>query len=259
MGLCHFDRSHPTCCAQARGDSAIFALRSMSSDKGLLRRVYRGITPAIAEHALNRSILFGVGSYARKATPESWPDPFRDAVSGAGAALIKTAVLHPADTLKCRWQLGQARDEVRGLYQGFAPAALRSSLGMAIWLSSRNALERRLAPAADGPDTRPWRHFVSGAASSCMTDLCTFPLDTLKKWLQAAAPCAARGGGPAGAIDAPTVSTAARELLSAGGIRRFYSGYAPRLLIVAINGACFNSVFVATKRVLAPILGEDAG
>jgi hypothetical protein len=228
----------------------------MSSDRGLLRPVYRGIAPAIAEHALNRSILFGVGSYARRATPESWPDPLRDAVSGAGAALFKTAVLHPADTLKCRWQLGQPRDQLSGLYQGFAPAALRSSVGMAIWLSSRNALERRLAPAAGEPDARPWRHFISGAASSCLTDLCTFPLDTLKKWLQAAAPPAARG--PDGDVGAPTISTAARELLSAGGIRRFYFGYAPRLLMVAINGACFNSVFVATKRVLAPVLGERA-
>jgi hypothetical protein len=229
----------------------------MSSDKGLLRRVYRGIAPAFAEHSLNRSILFGVGSYARKATPESWSDPVRDAVSGAGAALIKTVALHPADTLKCRWQLGQPRDELRGLYQGFAPAALRSSMGMAIWLSSRNGLERRLAPAAGETDSRPWRHFVSGAASSCLTDLGTFPLDTLKKWLQAAAPCSVRGGGPTGAMGVLTASTAARELLSAGGVPRFYSGYAARLLMVAINGACFNSVFVATKRVLTPILGEE--
>ena len=97
---------------QARGVGAFVAVRSLSSDPAVFARVYRGITPAISEHVVNLSILFGVGSYFRSATPETWPDPLRDAVAGAGAALFKTATLHPVDTLKCRWQLGQPRDQV---------------------------------------------------------------------------------------------------------------------------------------------------
>jgi len=218
--------------------------------------VYRGLTPAVLELALNRSILFGVGSYARRWTPSAWPDPVRDAASGAGAALIKTAALHPIDTLKCRWQLGQPRDRLSGLYQGFTPAAIRSSVGMAIWLSSRNALERRLEPSDEQPDERPWRHFVSGALSSCLTDLCTFPFDTLKKWLQAADPVG-RQDRPNMKQIVPTLSRAAKAMVSQGGIRRFYSGYGPRLIMVAMNGACFNSMFVATKRILGPVFEEQ--
>jgi hypothetical protein len=176
----------------------------------------------------------------------------RDAASGAGAALLKTATLHPLDTLKCRWQLGQPKDRLGGLYNGFGPAAARSSAGMAIWLTSRNVLERLLEPDDGSSSARPWRHFVSGAASSCLTDVCTFPLDTLKKCLQASPPAGAGFGGGA----APTVAAALRELLSSGGVRRLYFGYAPRLLIVAVNGACFNWVFVATKRVLGPLFAK---
>lgn len=241
----------PSCTPQARGVGAFVAVRSLSSDAAVLARLYRGIAPALSEHIVNRSILFGVGSYFRSRTPESWPDPMRDAVSGAGAALFKTATLHPVDTLKCRWQLGQPKDQMGGLYQGFVPAALRSSVGMAIWLASRNAFERALASPEDDPTARPWRHFASGAASSCLTDLCTFPLDTVKKWMQAAP-------ATAGATGSQTALSAAREMIASGGIGRLYFGYTPRLLIVAVNGACFNSIYVATKKVLGPILGDGS-
>eukprot|EP00965_Chrysotila_dentata_P250899 6209709-Pleurochrysis_carterae.AAC.2 len=123
--------------AQAHGTSLPNTLSTLVS-RGGLGSLYRGFSPAMAEHALNRGILFGLGSVIKKKLPESWAEPVRDAASGGGAALFKTVMLHPADTIKCRWQLGQPRSELGGLYQGFGPAAMRSSVGMAIWLSVRN-------------------------------------------------------------------------------------------------------------------------
>eukprot|EP00931_Biecheleriopsis_adriatica_P053196 TRINITY_DN31106_c0_g1_i1.p1 TRINITY_DN31106_c0_g1~~TRINITY_DN31106_c0_g1_i1.p1 ORF type:complete len:262 (+),score=35.16 TRINITY_DN31106_c0_g1_i1:104-889(+) len=198
-----------------------------------LPQLYRGLTPAVLEHSLNRSVLFGLGTVIKNCTPAHWPEISRDAASGASAALVKTSFLHPVDTIKCRWQLGQAKHKFAGLYNGFGPAAVRSAGGMGIWLSTRNYLERTL------PEHH-WRHFVSGATASIVTDLCTFPFDTLKKNLQATS----MAGGTHS-----KVGSMMRHLAS-GGILRFYHGYWVRLAMVGLKGAMENVVYVFWKSTL---------
>lgn len=200
------------------------------------RSFYRGLSPAVLEHSLNRAMLFGVGALVKKQLPAHWPEPARDAVGGAGAASIKTLLLHPLDTVKCRWQLGSPRWEARGLYNGLGPAITRSSAGMAIWLSSRNWLERSMPEGGLLAG-----HLLSGGLASIIVDVCTFPFDTLKKNMQAAS--TAHGG----ALGAAT------QLLRSGGYARFYRGYGMRLLMVGTNGAMFNAALVLCKRLLAPL------
>lgn len=210
-------------------------MHGLLTSEAPLRRFYRGIGPALSEQMLNRFMLFGVGAFIKGRVPAEWPEPIRDAMSGATAALVKTSVLHPLDTVKCRWQLGMPWDDLHGLYRGLGPATVRSSCGMAVWLASRNQLERTLPE-----DTPTWvacRHFIAGALSSALTDLCTFPFDTLKKGMQASS-----GGGVAA-----TLLAEARRLHTEGGLSRFYAGYVPRLFMISINGALFNATFVALK------------
>lgn len=225
---------------QARGSTvAATARRLIVAEAAPLRRIYRGLSPAIAEHMLNRSFLFGVGAVIKRQVPREWPEPVRDAASGAGAALAKTFILHPLDTVKCRWQLGMPWSDLGGLYRGLGPAAFRSSFGMAVWLASRNHLERVL------PDEgRFWsvtKHFAAGALSSALTDLCTFPFDTLKKSMQSG-------------IGSADLGAEMRRMYRDGGIGRFYRGYAARFFMVSLNGALFNAAFVVLKRNLEPFM-----
>ena len=88
------------------GASAASALRAPPTRAAALARVYRGVVPAITEHALNRSVLFGLGTILKDRTPPEWPEPARDAFAGAGAALCKTLALHPA---RCRGVLAPSR------------------------------------------------------------------------------------------------------------------------------------------------------
>ena len=107
---------------------------------------------------------------------------------------------------------------------------------MAVWLTSRNELERRLPT-----DTPLWshsRHFVSGALASVCCDMCTFPFDTLKKNMQAGISCRSAWQEAVG-------------LLGEGGVARFYRGYSARFCLVALNGALFNWVFVVIKENIA--------
>jgi hypothetical protein len=165
----------------------------------LLPRMYSGMAPAVLEHSANRYMLFGISTMLRDRIPPHWPEPVRDGASGFGAAFTKTVCLHPMDTIKCRWQLGQPRSNLSGLYNGLGAAVTRSAGGMAIWLALRNHLERTLPQEAAGAwaSTLPQglgrflmsdaaRHFVCGALASMVTDLFTFPLDTLKKNMQVA-------------------------------------------------------------------------
>lgn len=220
---------------QARGSSVVDMAQSLKNSDKPLRRLYSGLSPAVMEQMLNRSMLFGVGAFIKQQSPQAWSEPVRDAASGAGAALVKTLVLHPIDTIKCRWQVEQHALQLSGLYRGLAPAIVRSSFGMGIWLTSRNTLERSLPDHSDG--WRFARSFLSGALSSALTDLLTFPFDTLKKSMQASHPT--------------RMLVQVQRLLTEGGFARFYRGYAARLLMISVNGALFNKTFVYTKALLS--------
>ena len=261
---------------QARGTSATTTIKALITSEAPLRRIYRGLAPAIAEHAANRAMLFGVGAEIKKHVPREWPEPARDMASGAAAAFAKTTMLHPLDTIKCRWQVGLPFYQVSGLYSGLVPAQLRSSVGMGIWLSSRNQLERSLPD--EGRFWSLFKPFIVGALSSALTDLLTYPLDTLKKRMQAevvvvhaggsgggeAAAAAAGGGGGAAALAMPgtgggggvSLLGSIRRLFAEGGIPRFYTGYGMRFLMIAVNGALFNAAFVAIKSRLERVWPE---
>ena len=157
------------------------AAHQVLKDRGGMRAFYRGFSVAVTEHTVNRGILFAGSTYCKQQTPTTWPEPVRDAVGGIGAGLGKTALLHPLDTVKTRWQLGEpawpsglpAGTFATGLYRGITPAAMRSGSGMAIWLSARNFFEQAL------PAHIPIRHFVAGFLASTINDLVTFPLERL--------------------------------------------------------------------------------
>ena len=207
--------------------------------------LYRGFSMAATEHTINRMLLFGGSTLIKqRCTPRSWPEPARDAAGGMGAGLGKTVLLHPLDTIKTRWQLSQPTRPVEhrsiasfiaGLYRGVAPAATRSSVGMAIWLTARNALEGGL------PQQMPWRHFVAGFLASSINDICTFPLDTLKKNLQSV-----RAAGNGGS----SVALVASRLWNEGGARRFYRGLTPQLLRRGLDGGLLNMFYVRFKALL---------
>uniref|UniRef100_A0A7S2HHU2 ADP,ATP carrier protein n=1 Tax=Haptolina brevifila TaxID=156173 RepID=A0A7S2HHU2_9EUKA len=107
---------------------------------------------------------------------------------------------------------------------------------MALWVTVRNALERSVPSPASGAALH-WKHFFCGGLAGVAVQIPTFPFDTLKKRLQTS--------------DAPrTVLNEARVLLTEGGIPRFYRGFPVKCAFVALNGAIFNTVYVAVRRLL---------
>ena len=224
---------------QRSGTGLIAAVRSLRSSPSTVAALYRGLTPAVIEIGVNRGALMSVSTAIKDRLPPGLSEVQRDAAAGLVAGSIKTVVLHPLDTLTCRGQVGRAqldliwpRPQVEVLYGGLSPAIVRSAGGMAIWLSVRNSLERK-AHSIDFLQGSPWlRDWLVGSASTAFTDLCTFPLDTLKKNLQA---------------DGGNVLVLARRLVVDGGFFRLYHGYSPRLVIVALQGGLWNFIYVRVQ------------
>jgi len=226
---------------QRSGASATATLRALVPSTAATAALYRGIVPALVEIGVNRGALMGVSTGIKRMLPGDLPEMARDASAGFAAGMLKTGVLHPLDTLTCRGQVGRAQwallwpnPQLAALYSGIGPAVARSASGMAIWLSTRNGLERS---APESLQSTPWRRdWLIGMTSTAITDVCTFPLDTLKKNLQA---------------DGGSALSLLRRLVGDGGVLRLYRGYGPRLLMQAVNGGLWNWTYVRGREALS--------
>ena len=225
---------------QYRGDSLLVCLRSNFSHGALsgLQSLYRALVPTVSMLCLRQGLKFGVGSSFKQQMPPEWPEIARDMCAGAGSACAATTLFFPLDTLKTRWQTGRSAPSLGQMYFGFRPAVTYSAFGMAFWICARNFLERHIPdPDPSRAGLRYWKHLLTGGLAGIVVQLPTFPFDTLKKRLQAA--------------ERPTtMASEARVLLRDGGPMRFYRGFALKCGFVALNGALFNCVYVAVRRLL---------
>ncbi len=101
-----------------------------------------------------QGLKFGSGAAFKQQLPIHWPEPVRDAAAGSLAAISATTLLFPLDTLKTRWQLNLPSPSLVQVYQGFQPAVAYSAFGMALWVVSRNSLERTIPTPEQRGDTR---------------------------------------------------------------------------------------------------------
>ena len=238
---------------QRSGTGLVATVRSLLSSPSVVAALYRGLTPAVLEIGVNRGALMSLSTAIKDRLPADLSEVTCDAAAGLVAGSIKTIVLHPLDTLTCRGQVGRAqlaliwpRPQVSVLYGGLSPAIVRSAGGMAIWLSVRNSLERK-ANSIESLQGSPWlRDWLVGMASTAFTDLCTFPLDTLKKNLQA------DGGNVEWPISLSNtedlaLATNSRCILKVSAIIRHKDD--PPIILNQVNQASFNESEVSAGEV----------
>lgn len=205
---------------------------------GGLRNLYRALAPTVAMLGLRQGLKFGVGTSFKRSLPQEWPELLRDLVSGSTSALTATTLFFPLDTLKTRWQTGQPAPSFGQMYFGYLPAITYSAFGMGLWVCCRNFLERQIPdPGSHRGALRYWKHLLTGALAGVFVQLPTFPFDTVKKRMQASE-------------NPGTLMSEARLLLDAGGPGRFYRGFTLKCGFVALNGALFNAVYVAVRRLM---------
>ena len=149
---------------QTRGKSIPATLRSLFEGGTLsgVHNLYRALLPTVGMLGARQGLKFGSGAVYKQRLPTTWPEPARDACAGGLSALTSTTLLFPLDTLKTRWQMGMPGPSAGQAYNGFRPAASYSVFGMALWLVSRNALERNIPDPPSGSALAYWKHFFCG-------------------------------------------------------------------------------------------------
>ena len=215
---------------------AIFVRGPLSGAKNL----YGALPPTVVMVGMRHGLIFGGGSKLKQRLPIVWPEPARDAVSMASSAFICSCFLFPIDTIKTRMQLQMALPQVHQLFSGFAPAVSHAIFGRALWMVSRNSLEHRIPNPVD-PRLLYWKHFCCGGFTGAMVTAAVFPLDTLKKRLQAP---------PPGQTVAQRPMNEAKVLFADGGVWRFYRGAQIKVTMNFLQGACFNVAFVVCRKAL---------
>lgn len=208
-----------------------------------LRQLYLALPPTVAMLGMRQALIFGSGAALKKQLPQVWPEWTRDGASMGISAVVCTAFLFPMDTMKTRLQLGRP---LPGLcpsqwYQGFWPALSHAVVGRPLWMVMRNGLERNV-PDPERLALQYWKHFFCGGLTGTIVTCVVFPMDTLKKRLQAS--------------DHAQVSlkSEAKSLFDSGGFRRFYTGISVKLTMNFAQGAVFNVLFVACRRFLETCL-----
>lgn len=225
---------------QHKGSGFTSTVRGIFSGGALrgLIQLYGAWPPTMAMVGMRQGMIFATGSKLKKHMPPSLPEPARDALSMACSALICSGFLFPMDTVKTRMQLQMALPRLREVYGGFFPAVSHSIVGRALWMSSRNTLES-LVPNPDSQRMLYWKHFMCGGVTGVLVTVTVFPLDTLKKRLQA----------PVDKMP-HTAMGEARRLFAEGGLSRFYRGSGVKIVMNFMQGACFNLSFVLCRTAL---------
>jgi hypothetical protein len=220
-----------------RGFYSTVALNFQRGALSGVHNLYRSLGPTVLMLGTRQGLKFGGGAAFKTKLPTAWPEALRDVTAGAASAMATTTLTFPLDTLKTRWQTGLPAPSMAQCYYGWRPAVLYSTFGMGLWVVGRNWLERTI-PEPASPAWRMQKHLLTGALAGVLVQLPTFPFDTLKKRLQASKTLSRTVGGEV------------RELLREGGPMRFYRGFALKCGFVALNGAIFNGVYVAVRRLL---------
>jgi len=203
--------------------------------------LYAAWPPTMAMVGMRQGLIFATGSKLKQHMPAGLPEIARDALSMATSALLCSGFLFPMDTVKTRMQLQMALPRPTELYGGFFPAVSHSIVGRALWMSVRNTLES-VVPNPDNQRLVYWKHFMCGGVTGVLVTVTVFPLDTLKKRLQAPVD-----------MKKHTVTGEAQALFVEGGILRFYRGAEVKLFMNFMQGACFNLCFVVCRRALESV------
>ncbi|XP_078429803.1 folate transporter 1 isoform X2 [Wolffia australiana] len=184
---------------------------------------------------------------------------WQNALAGAVAGFTTVATLHPLDVVRTRFQVNDGRlanvpcykntghalysigrsEGLRGLYSGFCPAVIGSTVSWGLYFLLYNKIKQRYSRGS-GKDLNPGHHLLSAAEAGAWVCLFTNPIWLVKTRLQ---------------IQTPLLQTrpytgfydALRTILKDEGFRAFYKGLGPSLMLVS-HGAIQFTVYEELRK-----------
>ncbi|XXG67999.1 hypothetical protein AAC387_Pa06g1206 [Persea americana] len=187
---------------------------------------------------------------------------WENAIAGACAGFATVASLHPLDVVRTRFQVNNghvaglpsykntghaiftiARTEgLRGLYAGFYPAVLGSTMSWALYFFFYGRAKHRYSKGSD-EKLSPGYHLIAAAEAGALVCLFTNPIWLVKTRLQLQTPLHHKK--PYFGF-----SDALRTILKEEGWRALYKGIGPSLLLVS-HGAIQFTAYEELRKVVA--------
>ncbi|KAF8101427.1 hypothetical protein N665_0205s0022 [Sinapis alba] len=192
------------------------------------------------------------------------PWQWENATAGAVAGFATVAAMHPLDVVRTRFQVNDGRgisslptykntahalfsisrlEGLRGLYAGFFPAVIGSSLSWSFYFFFYGRAKQRYASGRDDDKLSPPLHLASAAEAGALVCLCTNPIWLVKTRLQLQTPL--HHTRPySGLLDA------FRTIMKEEGLRGLYKGILPALLLVSHGAIQFTAYEELRKLIL---------
>ncbi|KAF2573873.1 hypothetical protein F2Q70_00000795 [Brassica cretica] len=188
------------------------------------------------------------------------------ATAGAVAGFTTVAAMHPLDVVRTRFQVNEGRglstslptykntahalftitriEGLRGLYAGFFPAVIGSTLSWSLYFFFYGRAKQRYASGSrdDNEKLSPALHLASAAEAGALVCLCTNPIWLVKTRLQLQTPLH-QTRPYSGLLDA------FRTIMKEEGPRALYKGIVPALVLVS-HGAIQFTAYEELRKVI---------
>ncbi|XP_014507611.1 folate transporter 1, chloroplastic isoform X6 [Vigna radiata var. radiata] len=186
---------------------------------------------------------------------------WENATAGAAAGFATVAVMHPLDVVRTRFQVNDGRvshlpsykntahavftiarsEGLRGLYAGFLPGVLGSTISWGLYFFFYDKAKQRYARNREGK-LSPGLHLASAAEAGGLVSLCTNPVWLVKTRLQLQTPLH-QTRPYSGIYDA------FRTIMREEGFSALYRGIVPGLFLVS-HGAIQFTAYEELRKVI---------
>ncbi|XP_020231148.1 folate transporter 1, chloroplastic isoform X2 [Cajanus cajan] len=186
---------------------------------------------------------------------------WENVAAGAAAGFTTVAVIHPLDVVRTRFQVNDGRvshlpiykntahaiftiarsEGLRGLYAGFLPGVLGSTISLGLYFFFYDKAKQRYARNRDGK-LSPGLHLASAAEAGALVSLCTNPVWLVKTRLQLQTPLHQRRPY-SGIYDA------FRTIMRGEGFSALYRGIVPGLFLQVSHGAIKLTAYEELRKV----------
>ncbi|CAA0839248.1 Folate transporter 1- chloroplastic [Striga hermonthica] len=192
---------------------------------------------------------------------------WENAAAGSAAGLATVTFTHPLDVVRTRFQVNDGRlsslptykntphalftiartEGLRGLYGGFYPAVLGSTISWGLYFYFYNKAKQRYLQTREG--LSPVLHLASAAEAGGLVCLCTNPIWLVKTRLQLQTPRQAyRYSG---------FHDALRTILKEEGWRALYKGLVPGLFMQVSHGAIQFTAYEELRKMVINFRTEE--
>ncbi|KAL9269813.1 Folate transporter 1, chloroplastic-like protein [Drosera capensis] len=206
---------------------------------------------------------------ASPSSTESTRWQWENGVAGAVAGFATVAAMHPLDVVRTRFQVNDGRvshlpvysntphalftiaryEGLRGLYAGFYPAVLGSSISWGLYFFFYSRAKQRYSKNRV-ENLSPGLHLAAAAEAGALVSLCTNPIWLIKTRLQLQTPL--RESRPYSGLH-----DALRTILKEEGWTALYKGIMPALFLVS-HGAIQFTAYEELRKVATNIKSEKS-